>query len=221
MLNIRLFSFLLTAMIFVQDNCYAQNNSKAEKAIEKEWATKLKNLKPLEYKALVEEAQSLKANLEQTKEDAAKASAAVAPLESKLSEKDAQLTALQTEITELKNALSAAQSQQTSTAVGSSPRAKSISPPSSSKKVAGLLYKVQIGAFRNKDLTKYFENSPNFTGEVDTDGTKKYTLGLFEDYWEADNFKKYLREMGVTDAWIVAYKDGKRVALKDAREGVL
>jgi len=33
---------------------------------------------------------------------------------------------------------------------------------------------------------------------------------------EADNFKDYLREMGVKDAWVVCYKNGKRVALKDA-----
>ena len=53
---------------------------------------------------------------------------------------------------------------------------------------------------------------------MDADGTKKYTLGFFGDYWEAENFKKYLREMGVKDAWIVAYKNGSRVELKDVLE---
>ena len=48
----------------------------------------------------------------------------------------------------------------------------------------------------------------------------RYTLGEFRDYWEADKFKKYLREMGVKDAWIVPYKDGKRVPIKDVLEGV-
>jgi hypothetical protein len=80
---------------------------------------------------------------------------------------------------------------------------------------------VQIGAFRDKNLQKYFKNHKNFSGEVDADGTKKYTLGCFKDYWEADNFKKYMREMGVTDAWIVAYKDGKRVPIKDVLEGLI
>ena len=79
----------------------------------------------------------------------------------------------------------------------------------------------QIGAFRNKDLTKYFNNSKNFGGEVDADGTKKYSIGQFVEYWEADAFKKYMREMGVKDAWIVPYFNGKRVSMKDAREGVL
>ena len=66
---------------------------------------------------------------------------------------------------------------------------------------------------------KKFENNKNFSGEVDEDGTKKYTLGEFTDYWEADRFKKYLREMGVKDAWIVAYKDKKRLNMKEFLEG--
>lgn len=85
----------------------------------------------------------------------------------------------------------------------------------------GVLFKVQIGAFRNKDLSKYFGTSENFGGEVDADGTQRYTLGNFKDYWQADKFKKYLREMGVKDAWIVPYKDGRRVPMKDVLEGVI
>ena len=89
------------------------------------------------------------------------------------------------------------------------------------KVAKGVLFKVQIGAFRNKDLSKYFGASDNFGGEVDSDGTQRYTLGNFKDYWQADKFKKYLREMGVKDAWIVPYKDGRRVPMKDVLEGVI
>ena len=85
---------------------------------------------------------------------------------------------------------------------------------------SGVVFKVQIGAFRNKDLSKYFDNTENFSGETE-DGVQKITLGRFSDYWEADTFKKYLREMGVNDAWIVPYKDGVRVAMKDVLEGVI
>ena len=85
----------------------------------------------------------------------------------------------------------------------------------------GVVFKVQIGAFRNRDLQKYLNNSRNFTGEVDEDGVKKYTLGFFADYWEADNFKKYMRELGVNDAWIVTYKQGKRVPIKDVLENAV
>ncbi|MCG8475790.1 MAG: Ezrin/radixin/moesin family protein [Cytophagales bacterium] len=85
----------------------------------------------------------------------------------------------------------------------------------------GVAFKVQIGAFRNKDLSKYFDNNENFGGEISEDGTQRITLGVFRDYWNADTFKKYLREMGVKDAWIVAYKNGKRVPIKAVLEGVM
>lgn len=85
----------------------------------------------------------------------------------------------------------------------------------------GVIFRVQIGAFRQKDLSKYFDNHPNFAVEIAEGGTQQITLGQFRDYWEADVFKKYLREMGVNDAWIVPYQDGQRVSLKDVLEGVI
>jgi hypothetical protein len=85
----------------------------------------------------------------------------------------------------------------------------------------GVVFKVQIGAFKNKDLAKYFENNPNFGGEVKENEPQKITIGIFRDYWEADKFKKYMREMGVKDAWIVPYRDGQRVEIKDVLEGVV
>ena len=70
-------------------------------------------------------------------------------------------------------------------------------------------------------LAKYFENNPNFGGEAKDNEPQKLTIGVFRDYWEADTFKKYMREMGVKDAWIVPYQDGQRVEIKDVLEGVV
>ena len=78
-----------------------------------------------------------------------------------------------------------------------------------------------VGAFKNKDLQKYFDNNPNLGGEVKEGEPQKITLGIFRDYWEADEFKKYMREMGVKDAWIVPFRDGQRVEIKDVLEGVV
>ena len=84
----------------------------------------------------------------------------------------------------------------------------------------GVVFKVQIGVFRNKDLSKYLDKGENFSGEMDDKGLRKYSLGIFRDYWEADTFKKYLREMGVKDAWIVSFRDGQRVPIKEVLENV-
>jgi hypothetical protein len=50
---------------------------------------------------------------------------------------------------------------------------------------------------------------------------QRITIGIFRDYWEADTFKKYMRDMGVKEAWIVPYKDGVRVELKDVLDAAV
>lgn len=87
----------------------------------------------------------------------------------------------------------------------------------------GVVFKVQVGAFRNKDMSKYFDNNPNFGGEVGREPSdpQRINIGIFRSYWEADTFKKYMREMGVKDAWIVPYRDGVRVEIKDVLDLVV
>jgi cell division protein FtsB len=164
----------------------------------KEWAKKMKTLTPESYKQLIQERETLTTEVGQLKQENDAAKAQVDDLNTKL--KSAQ------EALEAKQQVAAA---------------AEANVPVNTMAAKGVVYKVQIGAFKNKDLSKYFENNKNFSGEVDTDGNKNYTLGAFPTYWEADNFKKYLREMGVSDAWVVAYKEGKRIELKDALEGTL
>jgi cation transport regulator ChaC len=79
---------------------------------------------------------------------------------------------------------------------------------------------VQIGAYIGKDLSQFVSSNDDMAQEV-AGNVQKYTLGTFTDYWQADKFKKHLRRMGVKDAWIVPYKDGSRVPMKDVLEGVI
>lgn len=201
-------AFLLLIMCVSMQYSFAQKLTKEEKAEEKEWAKKLKNLKPLDYKRMTEE----KGQLEQT---AQQAQATLGECTSTQAAKDEEIIKLRADIDTLrtKTVATTVTSSAKSTKQGKSNNASTAKP--------GLIFKVQIGSFRNKDLTKYFNNSKNFSGDVDPDGQKKYTLGEFAEYWEADNFKKYLREMGVKDAWVVSYKDGARIPIKDALEGAL
>lgn len=76
----------------------------------------------------------------------------------------------------------------------------------------GIVYKVQVGAFTNREFGDKIDGK---FWEEDADGTKKYTIGYFREYWEADKFKKYLRAIGVSDAWIVAYEDNQRKDIKE------
>ena len=180
--------------------------SKKEK---KEWKKRKKKMDEEEFKSMFEENSALRGNVNSLKSQ-------ISSLQSRISDKDAKIAELTSEIQALEDQLANAQSkpQQTPQVVE-----QVIEQPTAPSE-DGVVFKVQIGAFRNKDLSKYFDNTPNFTGE-NQDGLQKITLGLFRDYWEADTFKKYLREMGVRDAWIVPYKDGVRVPMKDVLEGVI
>ena len=197
MRKIQLLLIIMLSFVFLTD-ARAQKKSKEDKAAEKEWKKKLKDMEPAQLRSLIEEKEALV-------KDKSDLNSRVVELETQLSDRAAEVDKVKTQLQEsdkkATEAMAAAKSD--------------VGAPLNSK---GVVFKVQVGAFKNKDLTKYFQNSKNFSGDVDADGTKKYTLGFFGDYWEAENFKKYLREMGVKDAWIVAYKNGGRVELKDVLE---
>jgi uncharacterized protein (DUF3084 family) len=79
----------------------------------------------------------------------------------------------------------------------------------------GVIFKVQVPI---EDAALYQEVSeidgqkrPVFSGDTDTDGTKKYTLGYFKDKAEAETFRNYLNMLRIRDAKVVAYKDGKKI----------
>lgn len=176
---------------------------------QKEWKKKRKATTPEQLKRLMDENASLKSEV-------GSLNGQVASLQASFGERDARIAELTERNRSLESQLAqarAAAEQAAAPATATEGRAPA--------DMSGVVFKVQIGAFRNKDLSKYFNNTENFTGEVDADGTQKITLGIFRDYWEADTFKKYLREMGVHDAWIVPYKDGTRVEMKDVLEGVI
>ena len=82
--------------------------------------------------------------------------------------------------------------------------------------IKGIIFKVQIGAYKKRDLSKVLEEDrPQEAFEQEQmEGLNQYTMRHFRDYWKANKFKKELRAMGLKDAWIVAFKDGKRVRLK-------
>jgi hypothetical protein len=195
--------FFCLALILTSTQSFAQLSKKEKK----EWKKKAK-----EY------AKS-PANLKQLTEDKAAADNTVATLNQKVSqlqssasEKDSKIAALEGQLSDARGQLSAANAELT---------ALKENPSNSMDFSKGVVFKVQIGAFKNKNLAKYFENNPNFGGEAKDNEPQKLTIGVFRDYWEADTFKKYMREMGVKDAWIVPYQDGQRVEIKDVLEGVV
>ena len=82
-----------------------------------------------------------------------------------------------------------------------------VNPPMPS----GLIYKVQIGAFRNAIKQDAFKGIKPITGESTNSGLTRYSAGEFTNFEEADFAKDEIRGIGYKDAFVVAYRNGKRV----------
>jgi outer membrane murein-binding lipoprotein Lpp len=191
-------------LIAASTSTFAQLSKKEKK----EWKKKAKEYSknPTDLKQLTEDKQA-------AENSASAANAKVTELQSTVSDKNAKIAELEDQLSQTRGQLTAAKAelaQQKETPV--------VNSMDFSK---GVVFKVQVGAFKNKDLQKYFDNNPNFGGEAKEGEPQKITIGIFRDYWEADTFKKYMRDMGVKDAWIVPFKDGQRVDIKDVLEGVV
>lgn len=189
----------LTLFVAAGFNASAQMDKKERK----EWKKRIKALEPEQYKNLIEENKSLKSQVTSLKNE-------LASVDDKIADKDDQIAQYQKQVSGLRDELADAASKP----------AKSANVDQGGIDASqGVVFKVQIGAYANKDLGKFAQNASNFAQD-EQDGVNKFTIGTFRDYWEADTFKKYLREMGVKDAFIVSYKDGQRVPIKEVLEGV-
>lgn len=195
--------FFCLALIVASTQSFAQLSKKEKK----EWKKKAKEYakNPANLKQLEEDKQTADNTVSTLNQK-------VSQLESSMGEKDSKIAELEDQLSQVRGQLTAANAELTSLKEN---------PSNSMDFSKGVVFKVQIGAFKNKNLAKYFENNPNFGGEAKDNEPQKLTIGVFRDYWEADTFKKYMREMGVKDAWIVPYQDGQRVEIKDVLEGVV
>lgn len=81
---------------------------------------------------------------------------------------------------------------------------------------AGLVFKVQIGAFRKPVPASAYKNIQPLTAETSRPGWVRYCVGLFRTFEPANLVKKEMRISGFKDAFVVAYFNGKRISLAEA-----
>ena len=88
--------------------------------------------------------------------------------------------------------------------------------PINKKLPEGLIFKVQIGAFRKPIPQNLFQGMSPITGETTSQGFIRYTAGLFEKYATADKVKNKIIDLGYKDAFVVAFLNGKRIPINQA-----
>lgn len=74
-------------------------------------------------------------------------------------------------------------------------------------------YRVQIGAFKKLLSEEVFANVKNVVPFVGNDGMVRYMVGVFSNYNDAIDYQAQMIARGFYDAFIVTYKDGKRIGL--------
>jgi Flp pilus assembly protein TadG len=80
----------------------------------------------------------------------------------------------------------------------------------------GVYYKVQVGAFRNDIPQNLYDEFAPVCGEKLNNGITRYTAGFFVTLQSANQVKQAIRGIGYKDAFVVAYRDGKRIPIYEA-----
>lgn len=201
-----LFVGILTASIAFGQMTKAEQ--KAHKKEMKEWKKRKKKMSSEDFKEIMESQIQLKAS-------AAGAISDIQSLENQVATKDGQIGDLQKQVTRMQASYQSAQREldnlQQNAATQPVYNPDLINGEDFS---VGVVFKVQVGAFRKMDLEKYAKSSKEFSQE-EGEELRKYIIGNFRNYEDANVLKRYLREMGLADAWIVPYRDGQRVPLKE------
>jgi len=82
----------------------------------------------------------------------------------------------------------------------------------------GLVFRVQIGAFKTPLPNNTFKGLNPLNGENASNGYIRYTAGNFNKIENANAVKNDLRKLGYADAFVVVYYNGKRITLAEALE---
>ncbi len=81
----------------------------------------------------------------------------------------------------------------------------------------GLVYSVQVGAFRLPISQDVFRGFAPVRGEDGPNGLTRYTAGFFQRINNANLARNEIRAIGYSDAFVVAYMNGQRISLASAR----
>ena len=83
----------------------------------------------------------------------------------------------------------------------------------------GLIFKVQVGAFRNQIPQDLFQGFAPISAEKLRDDITRYRVGYFKTFQDANQAKNQVRGLSdrYSDAFVVALNNGKRIKLSAAR----
>lgn len=93
---------------------------------------------------------------------------------------------------------------------------QSAAPATQVETIKGLFFTVQVGVYSKPTSLDRIYNITPLNSELMENGKIRYTSGVFKTMDEAEGYRKKVVVLGVKDAFIVAYFNGKRIPLEDA-----
>lgn len=81
----------------------------------------------------------------------------------------------------------------------------------------GIVYKVQVGAFRNPISQDLFKGFAPLMAEPGPNGITRYSAGLFDTESAAIRARDQIRDLGYRDAFVIVFNDGERTNISSAR----
>lgn len=88
--------------------------------------------------------------------------------------------------------------------------------PIDAKMEDGLVFRVQIGAFKTVLPNDVFKGLSPLNAETTPNGYYRYTAGNFNKFETANAVKNDLRGLGYQDAFVVGFYNGKRISVSEA-----
>lgn len=183
----------------------AQELSKDEK---KEWKQKAKEYKrnPAALKDLVEER-------DRYRRESQELAGQINELEVEKTNRRSRIAQLERELTRMQNSLADTQSAldqaQNSGPVNTQPTGGGMD-----NDMSGIVFRVQIGAYSELGMPADLNTEGDNMQLEEEDGLQKIIVGKFRNIEQADMMRGYMQQIGIPDAWVVAYQDGLRVPVE-------
>jgi hypothetical protein len=90
----------------------------------------------------------------------------------------------------------------------------------STEKIEGVIFRIQLGSSNKSTKQNYYSRKFKIEEPIFVDyfnDLYKYSVGSFKTYPEADAYKKSLKTKTKAEIFIVAFKDGERISVKEAK----
>jgi cell division protein FtsN len=95
-----------------------------------------------------------------------------------------------------------------------------LNPSVNLTEVKTTMYTVQIGVYKRHVAHERLYNLSPLYNDLTKSGLIRYTVGQFVDYNQAIQKRNEIRQKGIRDAFVTAYRNGERISITTARKAL-